>query len=180
MKKENVPGWVLMAVLAVVATLLASQAKGLLEALLGQLEKNPVEKALLAILIGVALRNLGLLPKLVEAGIKAYENSNGGFDCGHLAAGGIQACNGDPECEAHQALMWTGYLPDRRALPSVVDFLAVATAGNWQDLDLPRKYSLGSGDWDAPGTWIVAMEFRIDGGAWIAAQPTDGTFNEPS
>jgi len=62
-----------MAVLAIVATLIASQAKGLLEVALGELKKNPVEKALVAIVIGIALRNLKLLPKVVDPGIKAYK-----------------------------------------------------------------------------------------------------------
>jgi len=33
---------------------------------------------------------------------------------------------------------------------------------------------------DAPSTWIASVEYRIDGGDWTTAQPTDGTFNEPS
>jgi len=73
MKKENVPGWITMAILAIAATWIAGQAQGGLEHFLGGLKKNPVEKALVAIVIGIALRNLGLLPKFLEAGIKAYE-----------------------------------------------------------------------------------------------------------
>jgi len=73
MKKENLPGWLMMAVLAVVAMLIAGQAQGVLETFVGELRKNPVEKALVAIVIGIVLRNLGLLPKWVEAGIKKYD-----------------------------------------------------------------------------------------------------------
>jgi len=63
-----------MAVLAVVATFIAIEAKGLLEGALGEtLKKNPVEKALVAIIIGIALRNLKLLPRFLDAGIKAYK-----------------------------------------------------------------------------------------------------------
>lgn len=73
MKKENVPGWIAMAVLAIAATWIATQAGGGLEHLLGELKKNPIEKALVAIIIGIALRNLGLVPKFLEAGVKAYQ-----------------------------------------------------------------------------------------------------------
>ena len=73
MKKENLPGWIAMGVLAIGATLIAGQAQGVLESFLGELKKNPVEKALVAIIIGILLRNLGLLPRFVEAGIKAYK-----------------------------------------------------------------------------------------------------------
>lgn len=73
MKKENLPGWILMILLAIVAMLIAGQSQGILERFLGHLEKNPVESALVAIILGIALRNLGLLPKFVDAGIKAYE-----------------------------------------------------------------------------------------------------------
>ena len=73
MKKHNLPGWAVMILVAVAATLLAGQAQGLLENFTGALKKNPVEKALLAIIIGILLRNLGLLPRFVDAGIKAYK-----------------------------------------------------------------------------------------------------------
>ena len=72
-QKGRLPGWILMAVLAIVATIIASQAQGLLELALGELKKNPVEKALVAIIIGIALRNFKLLPKMFDAGIKAYQ-----------------------------------------------------------------------------------------------------------
>jgi hypothetical protein len=79
-----------------------------------------------------------------------------GFDCAHLALGGIQECNDDVVCEAHQALMWYGMLPNARARPSVADILAVATAGGWHDIHLPRKYSLASGNWTSADTWLGA------------------------
>jgi hypothetical protein len=76
------------------------------------------------------------------------------FDCAHLAAGGIQECEGDPDCEAYQSLMWQGMLHDARSRPSITDILAIATAAGWQEVHLPRKYSLGSGIWSEGDTWL--------------------------
>jgi hypothetical protein len=110
----------------------------------------------------------------VPLAIKALENADGSFDCNHLAAGGITACKPPPgdqdttspdpstqaglsihDCTAHQALFWSGPYPGGRQRPSVVDILALATAKGWQQIDLPRKYSLGSGGaWTAGGTWF--------------------------
>ena len=73
MKKENITGWIAMALLAVAAMFIAGWAQGGLESFIGELKKNPVEKALVAIIIGIALRNLKLLPKMMDAGVKAYE-----------------------------------------------------------------------------------------------------------
>jgi len=86
----------------------------------------------------------------------AYDQQTIGYDCAHLALGGIQACNDDPVCESHQALMWYGMLPNARARPSIADILAVATAAGWHEIDLPRKYSLASGVWTDPATWLGA------------------------
>ncbi|GEM_PF-1888137 len=87
-------------------------------------------------------------------GLKSYQCLEGGFDCNHLALGGIQACLGDPECEAHQSLMWTAPLPSTRQLPDTAAILALASISNWQQIDLPRKFSVGSGSWGAGATWI--------------------------
>ena len=99
-----------------------------------------------------------------------------GFDCPHLDMGGIVACkpageedtpieniydldstiNGFKvdECGSHQALMWFGPLNQFRARPTATDILALQLAGNWQDIDLPRKYSLASGSWTDPVMWL--------------------------
>jgi hypothetical protein len=107
--------------------------------------------------------------------IRAFLGSNG-FDCPHLDAGGIDACKPAGEentaienlydepstidgfnvdaCGSHQALMWVSFLPQFRKRPSVTDVLALQLAGGWEDIDLPRKYSLASGSWTSPGTWL--------------------------
>jgi len=64
-KKEFIPGWALMAALAYLATLAGNlvEIKG----------KHPLEAAVIAIIVGILLRNLKLLPKVFDAGIKAFE-----------------------------------------------------------------------------------------------------------
>ncbi|MFN0136853.1 MAG: hypothetical protein ACKVS9_12140 [Phycisphaerae bacterium] len=87
--------------------------------------------------------------------IRALNNGGGSFDCAHLAAGGIQACNDDPECEAYQALMWSGPLPNRRQLPGATDIFAVALRSGYSDIDLPRKYWLGTAQfWNTTTRWL--------------------------
>lgn len=87
--------------------------------------------------------------------IRAYLHTDGSFDCAHLAAGGIQECNDDPECEAYQALMWTGPLPNRRQKPSATDVFAVARRSGYGVIDLPRKFWLGGlGFWSATSQWL--------------------------
>ena len=93
-------------------------------------------------------------------------------DCAHLELGGITACKpiGDEpttspepstlpglsihECTAHQSLFWSGIYPSSRARPSVNDILVVAEAAGWQEINLPRKYSLASGLWHDEDTWL--------------------------
>lgn len=93
-------------------------------------------------------------------------------DCSHLELGGITACKpiGDEdttspapstvpglsihECTAHQSLFWSGIYPDSRARPNVNDILVVATAAGWQEINLPRKYSLAGGLWHDEDTWL--------------------------
>jgi hypothetical protein len=65
MKKEFLPGWLLMLVIGVLATLLSKLI------VLGG--KNPIEAAVIAILLGILIRNTGLLPGLFLPGIKAFE-----------------------------------------------------------------------------------------------------------
>lgn len=98
------------------------------------------------------------------------------LDCAHLALGGIVACKpmgqedksvgelfDDPstlegftvgQCASHQALMWFAFFPRSRTLPSVSDILALKLGGAWDEVDLPRKYTLASGDWISNDTWL--------------------------
>lgn len=98
------------------------------------------------------------------------------YDCAHLALGGIHACADDPECEAHQALMWTGFLPGRRTIPSIVDIMAVAEAGNFSVLDLPRKYPLGHGLWHTASNWIGGRVPHSGDDVYILNQPSTQLF----
>lgn len=65
MKKEQVPGWLLMIAVGVVSIVVSSQitAGG----------KHPLEATSLAVMIGILARNLGLVPKIFHAGLKAFE-----------------------------------------------------------------------------------------------------------
>jgi len=65
MKREFIPGWIVMVVLAFVA----GWGNKLVE--IGG--KHPLEAAVIAIVVGVLLRNLKLLPSMFDAGIKAFE-----------------------------------------------------------------------------------------------------------
>ncbi len=107
----------------------------------------------------------------IRAGLRSA-----GFDCAHLDMGGIVACKpagheDEPieglydedssidgfkvdECGSHQALMWFSVLNQFRGRPSATDILALQLAGSWQQIDLPRKYSLGSGAWSSTQIWL--------------------------
>lgn len=65
MKKEFVPGWILMTVVAAVSLILSNQitAGG----------KHPLEATALAVVLGVLARNLKLVPAAFHAGIKTFE-----------------------------------------------------------------------------------------------------------
>ena len=65
MKKEHLPGWASMLVLAWIAT----QSQALVE--VGG--KHPVEAAVIAIVVGVLLRNTKRLPAVLDPGIKAFQ-----------------------------------------------------------------------------------------------------------
>jgi len=72
LKREFIPGWIAMALLA----WLSSLASGLVGRPLmsaWNISANPVEAAVVAIVLGVLLRNVGLLPKFLDPGIRAYE-----------------------------------------------------------------------------------------------------------
>ena len=106
--------------------------------------------------------------------LRAFTENDGSVDCGHLDLGGVKGCRPDDmqdvantstdpsttpgialhECFEHQALLWIGALPSRRVRPSFADIAAVATAGGWSDIRLPRSYLRESGFFDVTSTWI--------------------------
>lgn len=65
MKKEQLPGWILMITVGVISMILSNQvtAGG----------KHPLEATALAVVIGILARNLGLVPKIFHSGIKTFE-----------------------------------------------------------------------------------------------------------
>jgi len=65
MKKELIPGWILMTAVAAVSLVLSNQitAGG----------KHPLEATALAVVLGVLARNVKLVPALFHAGIKTFE-----------------------------------------------------------------------------------------------------------
>ena len=65
MKKEFLPGWILMLVVALIATSLSKLVE------VGG--KHPIEAVVIAIILGILLRNLGLVPKICLPGIKSFE-----------------------------------------------------------------------------------------------------------
>lgn len=65
MKKEFIPGWLLMLAVGSLAMFISKMI------VLGG--KNPIEAAVIAILIGIILRNTGRLPELFLPGIRAFE-----------------------------------------------------------------------------------------------------------
>jgi len=65
MKKEFLPGWLLMLAVGIVAILLSKLI------ILGG--KTPVEAVVIAIVLGIIIRNTGILPELFLPGIKAFE-----------------------------------------------------------------------------------------------------------
>jgi uncharacterized integral membrane protein (TIGR00698 family) len=65
MKKEYIPGWILMAAVGVISMLLSS--------LIVAGGKHPLEATAIAVVLGVLARNLKLIPKFFHAGIKSFE-----------------------------------------------------------------------------------------------------------
>ena len=65
MKKEFIPGWLLMAAIGVISIFLSK--------LIVAGGKHPVEATATAIVIGLLVRNLGLVPDVFQAGIKNFE-----------------------------------------------------------------------------------------------------------
>ncbi len=64
-KKEFFPGWILMLLVGIVATSISKLVE------VGG--KHPIEAVVIAIVLGILLRNLGLVPKVCLPGIKAFE-----------------------------------------------------------------------------------------------------------
>lgn len=94
-------------------------------------------------------------------------------DCAHLALGGIQECNDEPICETHQALMWFASYPNSRMRPGAADILAIATAAGWEDVHLPRKFSVTSGLWQEGSTWISNLPPQDGNDVYILNQEED-------
>jgi uncharacterized integral membrane protein (TIGR00698 family) len=65
MKKEHFPGWLLMAAVGVLCMLLSN--------LVVAGGKHPLEATALAVIIGLLVRNLGLVPEFFLTGIKQFE-----------------------------------------------------------------------------------------------------------
>ncbi|MCX6569118.1 MAG: putative sulfate exporter family transporter, partial [Candidatus Aminicenantes bacterium] len=65
MKKEHIPGWLLMAAVGVPAMLLSN--------LVVAGGKHPLEATALAVIIGLLARNIGAVPAVFHAGIKQFE-----------------------------------------------------------------------------------------------------------
>jgi uncharacterized integral membrane protein (TIGR00698 family) len=65
MKKESLPGWVLMAAVGVLSMFLSE--------LIVAGGKHPLEATALAVIIGIAARNLGFVPALFHPGIRQFE-----------------------------------------------------------------------------------------------------------
>ncbi|MCK7595823.1 hypothetical protein M0G74_00905 [Microbulbifer sp. CAU 1566] len=112
-------------------------------------------------------------------GVKAYEFVNEGaadFDCAHLALGGLNMCKPEDQqdqsvgelfdepstiegltvgqCASHQALNWFAFYPKSRARPSINGILVMQQGGNWEQINLPRLYSLTGGDWSNASNWL--------------------------
>jgi len=100
-------------------------------------------------------------------------NGSSGDDCPHLDLGGITECKPPPgdqnttssdpstvaglsiaECTAHQALLWVSQYPSSRMRPGTADILTIALAAGWEEINLPRKYSLEGGLWNDDATWL--------------------------
>jgi len=65
MKKELIPGWILMAAVGIMSMLLSS--------LIVAGGKHPLEATAIAVVLGILARNLGLVPKFFHSGIKSFE-----------------------------------------------------------------------------------------------------------
>ena len=65
MKKEHIPGWLLMAAVGVLSLLLSN--------LVVAGGKHPLEATSLAVIIGLLVRNLGLVPGFFLSGIRQFE-----------------------------------------------------------------------------------------------------------
>jgi uncharacterized integral membrane protein (TIGR00698 family) len=65
MKKEHVPGWLLMAAVGVLAMVLSN--------LVVAGGKHPLEATALAVLIGLLARNIGAVPAVFHSGIRQFE-----------------------------------------------------------------------------------------------------------
>ena len=123
--------------------------------------------------------------------LRAFDGSSGD-DCAHLDLGGITECKPPPgdqdttssepstlpaltiaECTAHQALLWVSEYPNSRFRPGTADILAIALASGWEEINLPRKFTLGDGIWDQPGTWLGNRVPDVTNDVYIVNQQDD-------
>lgn len=89
-KREYLPGWLAMLVVAVVSYYLSK--------LIVMGGKNPIEAPVIAIVLGIIVTNAGLLPKACGAGVKAFEKPlilgivliGAGLDFRNIASQGVQ------------------------------------------------------------------------------------------
>ena len=89
-KKEYLPGWLVMLIVAMVAYCLSG--------LIVMGGKHPLEAPVIAIVFGILATNTGLLPKACAAGVKAFQNPliwgivliGAGLDFRNIAAQGPQ------------------------------------------------------------------------------------------
>lgn len=120
---------------------------------------------------------IGIDPGQAGRQLAGFDQPTIKFDCSHLAIGGIKECDGDKACEAHQGLMWPGLLRDARSRQSIADILAIAEAAGWQEIHLPRKYSLGSGIWTEGDTWLGERVPNAGNNVYIVNQESDAVVN---
>ena len=73
--------------------------------------------------------------------------------------------------------MWIGPLFGKRQRPAIVDILAIGEAAGWTEIHLPRKYSLGSGEWTEGDMWLGDRVPNAGNNVYIINQEEDATVN---
>nr|MBA3480396.1 hypothetical protein [Pirellulales bacterium] len=67
----------------------------------------------------------------------------------------------------NDAVMANLSIGSERTRPSTADFLAIAAAQNWTQIDLPRKDFLGGAIWHTDGNWLGAMRPLSNDAAYV-------------
>jgi hypothetical protein len=65
------------------------------------------------------------------------------------------------------AVMGNLSIGSERTRPSTADFLAIAAAQNWTQIDLPRKDFLGGASWHTDGNWLGGMRPLSNDAAYV-------------